>query len=416
MKKVFLLFISALLLFGSFGNAFAGVVREPVYRVISGTCGNNVTWTLDTSSGSLTISGTGEMNDYSNQQEIPWRNYSDIIKKVVINSGVTHIGRLSFMRNEQLSSVSIPNTVTSIAYGAFTLCSSLKTITIPESVTTIGDWAFNGCALSSVFIPRNVSSIGSATFESCSSLTSIDADPNNSHFSSLDGVLFNKAGDELLKHPCGKSGKYTIPDSVVSLGEYAFYGCNKLTSVTFGNNVTSIGYAAFGWCTAMTSIVLSNTLSTIGEYAFSCCSALTSVTLPGSIDNIETAAFYKCTLLNEAVFSEIPPSSFGTKVFDYCADDFCICYYPEYASAWAPNGETMWNGYPICMIGGPDIEPGDLDGDGVTTMADVSTLSMFLNGENPEISASGRQAAYANGDGTVDIRDISAIYAMIANS
>ena len=131
---------------------------------------------------------------------------------------VTSIGNYAFRDCYELTSITIPDSVTSIGGGAFYECSSLTSITIPNSVTSIGTWAFRHCTgLTSITIPDSVTSIGNEAFAYCSSLTSITVDSANKHYSSQDGVLFNKDKTQLIQYPIGKaSTTYTIPDSVTS--------------------------------------------------------------------------------------------------------------------------------------------------------------------------------------------------------
>ena len=180
----------------------------------SGTCGPNLTWHL-TDDGVLTITGKGEMYDYSYSNEAPWGKYNinRIIKRIIIGDGITTIGSSAFDRCFFLTSVTIPNSVTTIGSKAFSGCSVLTSVTIPNSVTTIGDKAFSNCsALTSVTIPNSVTKIGDSAFERCSALTSV-----------------------------------TIPNSVTTIGEAAFNGCSSLTSVTIPNSVTKIGGGAFAY-------------------------------------------------------------------------------------------------------------------------------------------------------------------------
>ena len=132
--------------------------------VSSGTCGRNVTWTLD-SSGTLTISGTGSMYDFDSEER-PWYDYIDSIKTVVINQGVSSIGDLSFESCENLTRVTIGNSVTSIGFCAFYQCSSLTSVTIPDSVTEIQNGAFSECFnLTEVNMPDNWPDLGDMAFE-----------------------------------------------------------------------------------------------------------------------------------------------------------------------------------------------------------------------------------------------------------
>ncbi|MBP3693678.1 MAG: leucine-rich repeat protein [Thermoguttaceae bacterium] len=169
--------------------------------------------------------------------------------------------------------LAIPDGVTSIGNGAFYECSSLTSVTIPKSVTSIGNYAFSSCwRLTSVTIPESVTSIGGGPFAGCYKLTEIQVFTGNTHFKSEDGILFTTDGKTLIQFPAGKSlTKYTIPESVTSIGNRAFENCDSLTSVTIPDSVTSIGNSAF-WC----------------------CKSLTSVTIPNSVTSIEIGAFSDC--------------------------------------------------------------------------------------------------------------------------
>ncbi len=171
-------------------------------------------------------------------------------------------------------------------------------MTIGNNLTSIGGSAFSGCtSLTSITIPDSVTIIGYRAFLRCTSLASIYVSPGNPNYTSIDGVLFNKALTTLIKCPEKKTGSYVIPDSVISIGGSAFWGCTSLTSVTIGNNVTSIGENAFYGCTSLTSITIPDSVTRIGNYAFSGCTSLTSITIPDSVTNIGRGGFYKCTSL-----------------------------------------------------------------------------------------------------------------------
>ena len=140
----------------------------------NGSCGDNLSWKFTLSDGTLTISGTGNMTNFDDYRYVPWGSICYEIKKVVIEDGVTNIGKHAFYECTNLTSVEMPNSVTSIEAAAFDGCKSLTSIKIPNSVTSIGDWAFYNCkALTSVEIPNSVTSIGNFAFLSCKGLTSI---------------------------------------------------------------------------------------------------------------------------------------------------------------------------------------------------------------------------------------------------
>ena len=196
--------------------------------------------------------------------------------------------------------------VTAIGERAFYNCDSLTSVTIPDSVTTIGEWAFYGCSgLTSVTIPDSVTSIGSSAFSYCSSLTEIVVDEENEAYCSIDGNLYTKDGKTLVQYAIGKpQTSFTIPDSVTSIGSYAFCDCSSLTSVTIGNGVTSIGSYAFAGCSGLTSVTIGDSVTTIGEWAFCYCPSLTSVTIGDSVTTIGRYAFLKCSSLTSVTIGD----------------------------------------------------------------------------------------------------------------
>ena len=213
----------------------------------------------------------------------------------------------------------IPDSVTSINIVAFWNCDSLTSVTIPNSVTSIGYGAFEYCdGLTSMTIPDSVTSIGYDAFAYCDNLTNITVDNSNQYYSSADDVLFNKDKTELVRYPIGNARtRYSIPNSVTSIGVGAFEDCDNLTNVTIPDSVTSIGNMAFGDCSSLTDMTIPDSVMSIGDGAFELCDSLTSVTIPDSVTSIGDGAFELCTSLTSVT---IPNSvtSIGNWTFSSC--------------------------------------------------------------------------------------------------
>jgi hypothetical protein len=189
-----------------------------------------------------------------------------------IPNSVTRIGQAAFFSCYNLTSVNIPNSVTRIGVQAFAYSSYLTSVNIPNSVTNIETLAFMDCSnlAPTITIPSSVTSIGDGAFENCSRLTAIDVDVNNSAYSSVNGVVFDKDKTLLHTYPAGKTAEnYDIPNTVTNIGNYAFLGCYHLTSVTIPGSVISIGNSVFNRCYSLTSLTIPASVTSIGYYALS---------------------------------------------------------------------------------------------------------------------------------------------------
>ena len=204
--------------------------------------------------------------------------YCTNLTSITIPNSVISIGYCTFYNCTSLTSITIPNSVTSIGSFAFYNCTSLTDITIPNSVTSIGDGAFLGCSsLTDITIPNSVTSFGVSAFEGCSSLTSIVVTDGNTVYDSRNNCnAIIQTQDNTLIAGCKNT---IIPNSVTSIGSYAFFSCSGLTNITIPNSVTSIGSSAFSSCSGLTSINIPNSVTSIGNNAFNYCSGLTSVTV-----------------------------------------------------------------------------------------------------------------------------------------
>ena len=327
------------------------------------------------------------------------------LTSITIPNGVTKICASAFSGCTSLTSITIPNSVTEIGSWAFYGCTSLTSITIPDGVTSIGYRAFSGCtSLTSITIPNSVTSIGNWAFESCTSLTTIDVEIGNNNYTSVNGVLFNKDKTELICYPAGKTDKsYNIPDSVTSIGDWAFSGCTSLTSITIPNSVTEIGEHAFYNCTSLTNITIPDSVTEIGWSAFSGCTSLTNITIPDSVTSIGGDAFRGCTSLTNIT---IPDSvtSIGGDAFRGCT---------SLTSITIPNSVTeigSWAFYGCTSLTSITIP------DSVTSIGDSAfcNCSMLMNVEIPvSVEEIGDRAfGYLNDESTLETiaNDLFAIY------
>lgn len=235
-------------------NPNVQLVVEPGAKLTGGAAGDGsgVTWQLtentdDPSTYTLTIRGSGAMEDYLMSSNQPWCSFRKQITSVVVSPGVTSIGNLAFTRSCNIIHVDIADSVVSIGEQAFSDCSRLTDITVPQSVT---------------YIDANA-------FESCTNLSSITLSTNN----------------------------------ITSIRPYTFSGCSELSSIVIPDGVTSIQLGAFSNCTKLTSITIPDSVTTIDPWAFKNCSSLTSITIPGSVTSIGSNVFDGCTSLNDIRYS-----------------------------------------------------------------------------------------------------------------
>lgn len=202
----------------------------------------------------------------------------------------------------KLTGIYLPEGVTEIPEHAFNSCRRLTDINIPNSVTKIGRGAFYDCvSLQSITIPSRVTEIDRPCGY-CQSLTSIEVDPDNPNFCSVDGILFNKDKTKLITYPSKRPDtSYDIPDSVTEISEDAFHSCKGLTSVTVPDGVTEIAPWTFNECTNLKSLTLPKNLTKIGDAAFNHCKSLEDLVIPDSVNEIGEGAFCVCAKLKSII-------------------------------------------------------------------------------------------------------------------
>ena len=310
-------------------------------------------------------------------------------------------------------------------------------ITIPSTVngyTVVGilNFAFYDCpGLTSLSIPNSVRAIEGIW--NCPNLISIKVAIDNPIYDSRENcnAIIETASNTLIKG-CNST---VIPNSVTSIGSSAFYGYSGLTSINIPNSVTSIGYQAFGECTGLTEITIGNSVTEIGESAFEGCTGLTEITIPNSVTTIGSygagRSFYGCTGLTSVIIgsgvTDIYYQAFyncdalesvkclGTVPPRMDIDCFSTAAFNN-ATLYVPSGcEDSYNStrywYLFAHIEEMDDEPGDVNGDGVMSIADVTSLIDLLldNGSVPEVGD-------VNGDGQVTIADVTALIDQLLGS
>lgn len=244
---------------------------------LGGTCGKNVFWQLS-ADGNFIVSGTGEMSDWWSK-DVPWHNYKNLIKSVIIRNGVTCIGVNAFRGCTNLTSVIIGNNVTAINQQAFFNCNNLSSIVIPDSVTKLGYQAFACSGVKSVTLKNELTYAGECIFEDCTNLSEIIF---SEEIKTIHGSMFEG---------CTGLKSVTIPDSVTKINYEAFAGCTSLKIVTLGSRLTCIQNGAFMDCKSLQSITFPEGITYIGDESFMNCTSLSKISIPDKVIEMTVDTF-----------------------------------------------------------------------------------------------------------------------------
>ena len=267
----------------------------------------------------------------------------DNLKNIDIPDSVTNITTLAFYRCNGLVSVQVPGSVTAIKNGTFRECNNLKKVILNEGVAKIEDSAFVFCSsLEQIKLPQSLTSIGSGVFGDCTSLISIELPDNaiissstfrgcknlskivlsdtNNNYIVKNGILYNKNITRILCYPAGiKDTEFFVPDTVKTIGDFAFYGTKALESINIPDSVTNIGTDAFGECSGLKEVVIPDSVTSMGEAVFYKCTSLEKVKLSVNITSPNPAVFQYCSSLKEVVLPE-SMKFISFFMFSYCKE------------------------------------------------------------------------------------------------
>lgn len=294
------------------------------------------------------------------------------LSSVIIPNSVTTIGRLAFagctgltamtipssvttidgafVGCDNLIAVSLPNSITSID-GAFAGCSNLTLVNIPTSVTSIGFMTFYGCSsLDSITIPSSVNAIAANALRGCTNLVSIEVESGNPIFDSRDScnAIVVTANDSLV-HGCNTT---IIPNTVKSIGDYAFAGCSGLTSIVVPDSIAQIGEGAFKNCSSLARVEVKGAVESLGKHVFEGCTSLEYLSLPESLSSIYVNAFRYCSNIDFLMLHAVNPSVLLQEFYEdklllrsfRNATFYVPCgYYQSYYDSWVSNNSMPYS-------------------------------------------------------------------------
>ena len=321
--------------------------------------------------------------------------YCENLNEVHIPQGVKHIGAGAFYRCMSLTDIVLPDSVEVLESSAFSSCSSLKSVKLGSSLRQLGEYAFGFCSLiTEIELPASLSDMSFNSFQGCISLESINIAKENSVYSSIDGVWFDKSGSVLISCPMGKSGDYVVPDGVTTIPSYAFDSNQKLTSVTLPVGVTKIEKTAFIGCASLVTVIIREGITEIKEFTFGDCPELSLVMIPNSVVKMEADVFFNCP--NVSIYGYI-----GSCAESYAAqNDILFVPYTNVFSDtlgvsgygvifWLKSGDTLGDMLPQ-LVSDYALKVYDLWDNEVTDASTPLTTGMVLcavDGEGEVIEA-----------------------------
>ncbi len=365
---------------------------------VSGVCGDALTWVLNYA-GTLTISGTGEMYDYTMYGETvaPWTELAADIKAVVVGEGVSNMGNYAFVNCANLTTVTLPDSLTVVGDSAFRNCGALTTVDFSENLTEVESFAFSNCyaltaadlgskievignsafyncnALAELNLGESLIAIDTLAFSACTSLTEVTMPDTVTGlgydvFSGCTGLTSAKLSQGLTDLPkytfneCSSLVDVTMPQYLTTIGERAFYRCESLESLDLPFSMIAIGDDAFGFCTSLSDIPFPMALSYIGYFAFNGCTALGNMEFPPNLTYFTGGMFYNCTGLTEIIFPEgttyVDDDAFAgctnikKIVFTGSLPTILNAFIDIDADAWYPAGDESWTSDALLNYGG----------------------------------------------------------------
>ena len=366
---------------------------------LSGLCGTSLTWTL-TTDGVLTITGTGEMFDYSLTNMPEWYNYTSAIKKLVLDDRITHIGDYAFYHFFQpcndvyIAKVTLPSSLKSIGDYAFARTNKIERIVIPDGVTSVGAYAFNlACCTTglkdgvmgtsqdlygTLILPAVWPEMGATAF-------------GGNYF--RHGLTVPAGTTEIVDrafYGCRFQGELSLPEGLRSVGAEAFHGCAFTGTLTLPESLTDMGYGVFngldvtsvkipeswtvipektfGYCNDLTSVTIPAGIKEIGDDAFQYCTSLSSVSFPAGLERIGDGAFRNCTALTQVTLPD------GLKKLgDHVFNSSGLTSQPAWPSGLEEVGGSV---YKLCEnMTGTGTLPGGALGDNASTIFMDSNIS-----------------------------------------